>query len=155
MSCAGSEEVRTPRCTLIMKGLSLPPLHPPPLHPTPPHRTATLQHPPPSSPPSGTHTVPRARTHARPIAMAMALAQRCHREGVVGVGEGSVGGVGAGAGNIAALSSLPLAKLITHSYTSPPCRGLFRRGYRLIKNTQRYTAAAQISIYFPTWIVTE
>lgn len=55
---------------------------PPP--PPPPRRTATLQHPPPSSPPSGTHTVPRARTHARPIAMAMALAQRCHREGEVG-----------------------------------------------------------------------
>lgn len=35
VSCAGSEEVRTPWCTLIMKGLSLPP--PPPLRHTHTH----------------------------------------------------------------------------------------------------------------------
>lgn len=52
VSCAGSEEVRTPRCTLIMKGLS----HHPQTH---------------------THTY----THTPPIAMAMALAQHCHRGG--------------------------------------------------------------------------
>lgn len=151
VSCAGSEEVRTPRCTLIMKGLSLPPHH---HHPTPPHRSPPT---PPTLVATFRHTHSSARSHSR--------TSNRHGDGTSpalspGGGGGRLGGgvwrgCGAGAGNIAALSSLPLAKLITHSYTSPPCRGPFRRGYRLIKNTQRYTAAAQISIYFPTWIVKE